>query len=88
MKIDSLLAERLAGAGNSEKVQVIITLEHREDVEALIRKGIKPDITYESIPAVAATLAPDQIRETATIPQVKLIELDSEVTALDKRPAP
>jgi hypothetical protein len=85
MKVDAPLAARLTSAGDTEEIQVIITLERREDLDAVVKKtGIKPQMAYANIPSVAATLSAAKVREVATLPQVKHVELDSEAKALRK----
>jgi hypothetical protein len=85
MKIDAPLSREMAATrGSDQGIPVIITLEHGEDVESLMIKGIKPRIVYQNIPAVAATLTRGQIKDIAEMPQVKSIEFDSEAKALSK----
>ena len=86
MKIDSELTERLqAASGERQEIAVIITLERVDDIESLKSIGVKPSIAYQSIPAVAARLTPDQIKSVAGMPQLTRIEFDGDAKALEKR---
>jgi hypothetical protein len=44
MKIDEALSREMEGSRGGERLGVIITLEHREDLAPLTSKGIKPDL--------------------------------------------
>ena len=48
----------------------------------MLGQGIRPTLTYQSIPAFAASLSGEQIEAIAKMPQVKLIELDREAWPL------
>ena len=86
MNIDTNLAEQLAASGGtSREFPVIITLQRSEDLPLVLGQGIRPSLTYQSIPAFAASLTGEQIEAIAKMPQVKLIELDREAWALAPR---
>ena len=86
MNIDTNLAEQLAASGGtSREFPVIITLQRSEDLPLVLGQGIRPSLTYQSIPAFAAGLTGEQIEAIAKMPQVKLIELDREAWALAPR---
>ena len=85
MKIDAPLASKLASAKDSDQISVIITLQSREDLDAVVNEtGIKAAMSYENIPSVAATVSAAKVKELAALPQVTHVELDSEAQAMPK----
>lgn len=83
MNIDANLAEQMAASrGASREFPVIVTLQRAEDLPDLLAHGIRPSLTYQSIPALSASLTTEQIEAIAKMPQVKLIELDRPAWAL------
>lgn len=82
MKIDSRLATRMDGAGDAEKIPVIISLGRHEDVGLLKQMGVEPTIVYESIASIAANVTARQVKDLASMSEVTLVELDAEGHAL------
>ncbi|WP_162950470.1 protease inhibitor I9 family protein [Rhizobium jaguaris] len=85
MKVDESLSREVESARlTGRAVPVIITMRNAEDVKFVLESGIKASVTFQHIPAVAASLTSDQIEQLAAMPQVELIELDTEANALRK----
>lgn len=85
MKIDAPLASTLANAKGSDEINVIITLQSRGDLDAVVRKtGIKTGEAYENIPSVPATVSAAKVKELADLPEVTKVELDSAAHALPR----
>lgn len=85
MKIDASLAEQIATNRDSgHKFPVIITLQSPDGLSALQQRGITPELVYQNMPGLSASLTADQIQAIESLPEVKLIELDSKAWALQK----
>ena len=86
MAITSDLSEQIkANRGIGREFPVIVTLGSSADLAVLRLRGVEPTFVYANIPGFAARLTGDQIEAIATLPQVKMIELDQEAWALDPR---
>jgi hypothetical protein len=83
-KVSPALRERLESAeAPREAIPVIVTLVEGADAEALARRAdleLRP--ISESLPALAGSLTPEQVRELERLEQVELIEPDAEMRAL------
>ena len=85
MKVDKALSSELESARlTGRPVPVIVTIRNAEDVSSVLASGIKANITYQNMPGFSAELTADQIEHITAMPQVKLIELDTEANALRK----
>lgn len=85
MKLNESLSREVESARRTgHAVPVIITMRSVEDVKVVLATGVKASLTYQHIPAVAAALTSDEIDQLAAMPQVELIELDTEASALRK----
>jgi nucleotide-binding universal stress UspA family protein len=82
-KITAEVLEQAQRRAAGEEVPVIVTLAAGTDAKALERQGLKVRQTWDSISAVAGTVAPDKLRDLADLDQVELIEYDGEVHALE-----
>jgi len=86
MKIDESLSKEIESARrHGHSVPVIITMRDSKDVALLAAKGIKPTITYASMPAVAAEVTAEQVEQMRAMPEIELVEFDSEAHALRKQ---
>ncbi|MGH2763851.1 MAG: hypothetical protein ACRDLD_14945 [Thermoleophilaceae bacterium] len=83
-KVSPALREELESAQEEgRELPVIVTLVEGADAAGLVdREGTELRSISETIPAVAGTLTPEQVRELARLEQVELIELDGEMRAL------
>jgi serine protease AprX len=81
-KIFENLEERMAGRERSEKIPAIVLFKDGSvgvlSQRILNKTGVR---RYMNIPAAAASLSVDEIRELATDPQVEHVELDARVKA-------
>lgn len=86
MNVDANLAEQMtASRGIPRQFPVIVTLQLAGDLPAVLATGVRPALTYQTMPGFAASLSAEQIEAIAKMPQVKLIELDREAWALTRR---
>lgn len=83
-KVSPALREQLESAeAQQEAIPVIVTLVEGADAGALVsREGMELRPISESLPAVAGSVTPEQVRELAGLEQVELIEPDAEMRAL------
>ncbi|EJJ27379.1 protease inhibitor I9 family protein [Rhizobium sp. CF142] len=78
---EALSKEADAARHTGRVVPVIITFQSTDAMKAVLASGITANNSYQSIPAIAATLTADQIYQLAATPEVQLIELDTEASA-------
>jgi hypothetical protein len=82
-KIDDALQARLE-AGAVDTVPVIVTLTGAIDEDQLAACGLDIAHRFEEISAVAGAIAASEVRRLAALPEVKTVELDSEMRAMDR----
>src|SRR5215210_6076021 len=83
MKIDSSLAEQMATSRDAgRRFQVIIKLRSPNGLSVLQQLGIVPELVYQNMPGLSATVSSDQIQAMESLPEVELIELDSKAWTL------
>jgi hypothetical protein len=85
MKIDSSLAEQMAASRDAgRKFPVIIKLRSHNGLSVLQQRGIVPELVYQNMPGLSASVSSDQIQAMESLPEVELIELDSKAWVLQK----
>jgi hypothetical protein len=82
-KIDEALQARLE-AGAADMVPVIVTLTGAIDEDQLTACGLDIAHRFEEIGAVSGAIAASEVRRLAALPEVKTVELDSEMRAMDR----
>jgi hypothetical protein len=83
-KIQPELAKRLqdvAPAESGTKIPVIISLKKGVEVSTLDEKGLKP---YRNMPGYFGGLTAEEVEDVAQMDEVRTIEYDGKVWALDK----
>jgi hypothetical protein len=82
-KIDDALQARLE-AGAAGTVPVIVSLSGAIDEDQLKACGLDIAYRFEEIGAVSGAIAASEVPRLAALPGVSLVELDSEMRALDR----
>ena len=84
-KISEELSQRLKNierAETQEELPVIVTVKKDVKLDALEKKGLKIEHSFESINAVSGTLPAAAIKAFAELDEVEHIDYDGEVFAL------
>jgi hypothetical protein len=79
-KLDDALRGRLA-QGGAGRIAVIVTLSGPVDERLLAARGLDVAHRFEAIGAVSGTIAAGDVPGLAALPEVRSIELDSEMHA-------
>ncbi len=88
-KIDDSLLQQIEEAKKTDphqEIPVIVTVTPGADLTALEQKGLKIQLRFQHIPAVAGTLSAAEVEEVAALDEVERIEADEKMYAL-RQPA-